>query len=90
LRLEKAKGNFTAGDAGENGLKIILTKTIKRLDEAPKEMQREIFENAIQFAEFHLDERVRLGVYAESDQSGKGQKKTTRAARKGGSVDESY
>lgn len=83
LRLEKERGNFSASDVTERGLKSILMKTIERMEEAPKEKQREIFENVIQFAEFYPNDRIRLGVYAESDLQGKRQKKTIRAAAGG-------
>ncbi len=42
----------------------------------------------IQFAEFHPNNRIRLGVYSESDLVG--QKKNARAVRKGGSGSEVY
>ena len=90
LRLEKAKGSFTVGDVTERGLKTILLKTIERLEEAPKEKQREIFENVIQFAEFYPNDRVRLGVYAESELSEKRQKKAARVTHKGGSGSSGY
>jgi len=83
LGLEKEKGNFSAGDVTERGLKSILMRTIESLENVPKEKQREIFENVIQFAEFYPNDRVRLGVYAESDLPGKRQKKTIRAAAGG-------
>ncbi len=91
LRLEKAKGSFTGGTVSEKALKNVLEKTIARLEETPKEKQREIFENVVQFAEFYPNDRIRLGVYAESDQfEEKRQKKATRVARKGVSAAEVY
>lgn len=90
LLLEKAKSSFTAGDVTERGLKTILIKTIERLEEAPKEKQREIFENVIQFAEFYPNDRIRLGVYAESDLLEKRQRRTARVNPKGGSGSEVY
>ncbi len=88
LRLEKEKGTYAIGTVSEKSLKAVLTKTIERLEEAPKEKQREIFENAIQFAEFYPNDRVRLGVYA--DQEEMRQQKAARVARKGGSAAEVY
>ena len=81
LRLEKDRGSFNAGSVTEKALKNVLEKTIARIEGAPKEKQREIFENVIQFAEFYPEGRIRLGVYSESDsKEPKRQKKTARAA----------
>lgn len=87
LRLEKDRGNYSGGNISDVGLQALIEKTIRRLEEAPKEKQREIFENVIQFAELSPG-RIRLGVYSESDLEG--QKKTTRVTRKGGSVSQAY
>lgn len=87
LRLEKDRGNYSGGNISDVGLKNVIEKTIQRLEEAPKEKQREIFENVIQFAELSPG-RIRIGVYSESDHQNP--KKTIRVTRKGGSVSQAY
>lgn len=67
LLLEKEKGNYSAGDVSTKAMKETILKTIARLEKAPKEEQREIFENVIQFAEFHPQNRIRIGVYADQE-----------------------
>jgi site-specific DNA recombinase len=82
LRLEKDRGSFNGGDVTNKALKTVLQKAIARIEEAPKEKQREIFENVIQFAEFYPQGRIRLGVYTESDlKEQKRQKKSIGAAK---------
>jgi len=52
----------------EDDLKSKLTRAIQQLDEAPKEKQREIFTDLLQFIEIHAT-KIKLGVYSASSQS---------------------
>ena len=58
---QRTKTQSTSIDQG--ALRTRLERTLKLLDVAPKENQRDIFSNVIQFAEIH-PMKVRLGLYA--------------------------
>ncbi len=60
LEIESAK--TSTKDLYEDDLKAKLQRAIKRLDEAPKEKQREIFTELLQFIEIHAT-KIKLGVY---------------------------
>ena len=49
-------------------LKLRVQRAIKRIDEAPKEKQREVFSNLLQFIEIHTT-KIKLGVYATNENS---------------------
>lgn len=60
LEIEKLKTSTKNLD--DDALKLKLQGAIKKLDEAPKEKQREIFTELLQFVEVHAS-KIRLGVY---------------------------
>ena len=67
LEIEKLK--TSTKDLKEDELRLRVQRAIKRLDEAPKEKQREVFSNLLQFIEIHPT-KIKLGVYAVSENSG--------------------
>lgn len=85
LEIEKLK--TSTKDLNEAELKLRVQRAIKRLDEAPKEKQREVFSNLLQFIEIHAT-KIKLGVYATGENSNDGKGKTESSQRKatGGST----
>ncbi len=66
----KTKQELLNQSAKENNVRVIpseltarIQRTVSALEKAPLQDQRKVFENVIQFAEFHPT-RLRLGVYA--------------------------
>lgn len=63
--LETEKLKTSTKDLNEDDLKSKLQRAIKQLDEVPKEKQREIFTELLQFIEIHAT-KIKLGVYSAS------------------------
>ena len=82
LEIEKLK--TSTKDLNEEDLKSKLQRAIKQLDEAPKEKQREIFIELLQFIEIHAT-KIKLGVYSASGQESSQNKAIGGAASASGS-----
>jgi hypothetical protein len=50
-------------DIDQDGLKAKIERTLKNLENAPKEKQRSIFTNLVKFIEIH-PMKIKIGVYA--------------------------
>ena len=85
LEIEKQK--TSTKDLNEDELKLRVQRAIKRLDEAPKEKQQEVFSNLLQFIEIHAT-KIKLGVYATNENSNAEEVRAESSQRKatGGSV----
>ena len=85
--LEVEKQKTSTKDLNEEELKLRVQRAIKRLDEAPKEKQREVFSNLLQFIEIHAT-KIKLGVYATNENSNDDEGGTESSQRKatGGST----
>ena len=52
-------------DIDQDGLKAKIERTLKNLENAPKEKQRPIFTNLVKFIEIH-PMKIKIGMYAPS------------------------
>ncbi len=85
--LEIQKLKTSTKDLNEDELKFRILRTIKRLDEAPKEKQREVFSSLLQFIEIHAT-KIKLGVYATNANSNddEGRTESSQSKATGGST----